>query len=60
MPPLPIFEFKFDTLVFYFQGLLFLFLISCFVYIICRIVIDWIKGKNQRRKDQIRINRIKS
>lgn len=47
MPPLPKFEFKLETLIYYFQGALFLFIMSCFAYIIYRIIVD---KRDERRK----------
>jgi hypothetical protein len=49
MPPLPKFDFKLETIIYYFQGVLFLGLMGCFVYIIGAIIKDKIRTRKERR-----------
>ncbi len=49
MPPLPKLEFKLDVLIYYFQGVLFLGLMSCFAYIIGTIIKDKISSSKKSK-----------
>ena len=49
MPPLPKFEFKIDTIVYYFQGVLFLGIMGCFAYIITAIIKEKIRSRKESR-----------
>ena len=49
MPHLPKPEFELDSLIFYFQGVLFLGIMSCFACIIGMMINNEIKGRKERK-----------
>jgi len=49
MPHLPKAEFTLDSLIFYFQEVLFLSIMGCFVYVIGLIIKDKIRSRKERK-----------
>ena len=49
MPPLPKLEFKLDIIIYYFQGVLFLGIMSCFVYIIATLIKEKIRSSKEKK-----------